>query len=73
MKFEVFKKREPESVQMLDLVDAELPTLVGVNSEGEQLMGGRIALITAKGTLHLYTGCAVPGIQTDDDGRIIVD
>jgi len=74
MIFQVYKKGEPEPVQMIALVGrCSTPTLVGVDNEGNDLTQGHIAYITARGTLHLSVNCKVPGIRTDEDGRIIVE
>lgn len=49
------------------------PGLVGCDIGGNQLNGGDIVFITAKGCLRRLPNCKVPGIQTDDEGRILLD
>jgi len=75
MKFEVYcNQKPPEQIQFISMsLLTRVPSICGVNVNGEILQGGNIAGITPEGKLHLYSGCDVPGIQVDDKGRIKID
>ena len=51
------------------------PLLVGCDENGVMLLNGQVVIahITAKGCLCRYRNCDVPGIQADNEGRILLD
>ena len=46
--------------------------LKAVDISGELISNGDIGYIGPDGIFHRFAGCVVPGIQTDEQGRIIV-
>jgi len=75
--FKIYKekvsKTEPEVC--VDIVcDGGWTRIVAVDPEtGDVLPWGCIASFEADGTLSLHAHCDVPGINTDDAGRIVTN
>jgi hypothetical protein len=74
MKFNVFnKKQEHVSVTVNMEVGAEGELqLFACNESGEPIYWGYILKLTPDGKLRRFT-CNIPGIQTDDHGKILID
>ncbi len=58
-------------VQVIECRDDLL--IVVVNEAGREVSGGTILKITSEGRLVRWGGCEAPGIDTDDQGRIVLD
>lgn len=73
MKLGIYSEKKQEDVVRLRLVESwgEIK-LVAVDEDGNMLKYGYILTVTDRGTVRLHNDCKVPGIQTDDDGRILI-
>ena len=75
--FKIYKeevsKTEPEVY--LDIIrERGITKIVAVDPEtGQRFYSGCIASFEADGTLSLHAHCVVPGIKTDDAGRIVTN
>jgi hypothetical protein len=63
----VIKKEEEEEVCLVLKENRD----GGITLEAPEKPSGCILTIEPNGTLYRHTYCRVPGIETDEDGRII--
>ena len=75
--FKIYKEKESktEPEVYLDIIrEGAVTKIVAVDpGTGDVVPGGCIASFEADGTLSLHAHCVVPGIKTDDAGRIVTN
>ena len=64
----------PDSRVFFQLVEAEgVLVLRTCSAKGERIFGGNILSFKPRGTLKRFYSCTVPGLLTDERGRVVVD
>ena len=71
--FKVWRETGDKDITLRLLDDmGDVVTLVACDSEGNVLPFGSILSITRLGKLVLHSNCRVPGIVTEEDGKIAI-